>query len=319
MTTLANEKTLKLYTTSIKSIDDEKKSIRFQVSDDSVDRYGEIVDQSWNLKNFLKNPIALWNHRSGSDMQPEDVMGSWSDFETKDGKTFATLTFDQDNPKAMFVYGQYQRGFLRAVSVGFIPHSLEFEDDTPKLTDNELLEISPVGVPANANALALALKEGQFNRKDATWMARSMRDAADRLEEQLKNAPAEGEEKNVEELKTQMNSLTELMTNLGEQFTTLSASVEAVTTEVAEVKSAVAELKPADTETKNDNPEGDEGKDKQTDTPDENDPAKGGDNDQPGAEADEFDEDAELTPELQAQIDQEFEDAASADSNDDQA
>ena len=37
-------------------------------------------------------------------------------------------------------------------------------------------------------------------------------------------------------------------------------------------------------------------------------PAKGGDNDQPGAgNADDIDEDAELTPELQAQIDAELE------------
>ena len=37
------EKKLKLYTTTIKSIDDENKSIRFRISDDSIDRYGEKV------------------------------------------------------------------------------------------------------------------------------------------------------------------------------------------------------------------------------------------------------------------------------------
>jgi hypothetical protein len=39
-------------------------------------------------------------------------------------------------------------------------------------------------------------------------------------------------------------------------------------------------------------------------------PAKGGDNDQPGAGADDdFDPDAELTPELQEQLDKQFETA----------
>lgn len=55
-----------LYTTSIKSIDHEDNSIRFQVSDDSVDRYGEKVDQkTWNIASFLENAIGIWNHRSG--------------------------------------------------------------------------------------------------------------------------------------------------------------------------------------------------------------------------------------------------------------
>lgn len=36
-------------------------------------------------------------------MHPEDVMGNWGDFETKAGKTSATLTFDGENPKAEFV------------------------------------------------------------------------------------------------------------------------------------------------------------------------------------------------------------------------
>ncbi|WP_241473774.1 HK97 family phage prohead protease [Mycolicibacterium neoaurum] len=311
------ERKLKLYTTSIKSINDDEKSIRFQVSDDSVDRYGEKVDQGWNLKNFLKNPIALWNHRSGYDMQPEDVMGNWGDFETKGGKTFATLTFDQGNEKAMFVYGQYKRGFLKAVSVGFIPHTLEFEDDVPVLKDNELLEISPVGIPANANALALAFKSGEVPRKDAVWMERSMREAADNLQEQLtKNAP-DGEEKHVEEVKDQLKSITELITQLGEKVTAIDTDVKTINTELTEVKGAVAELKPAETAEPTTDPD-----DTKTETGDPSkttdDPAKGGDNDQPGAAADEFDEDAELTPELQAQIDQEFE-AASADSNDDQA
>lgn len=40
------DKRLKLYATKIKSVDEDKKSIRFRISDDSIDRYGEKVDQS---------------------------------------------------------------------------------------------------------------------------------------------------------------------------------------------------------------------------------------------------------------------------------
>ncbi|MHD0307524.1 HK97 family phage prohead protease [Rhodococcus erythropolis] len=210
------EKKLKLYTTTIKSIDDENKSIRFRISDDSIDRYGEKVDQSWNLKNFLKNPIGLWNHKS-YNVEPEDVLGQWSDIKTEDDGTYGTLTFDVDiNPKALTVFNQYVKRTLRCVSVGFIPHSMEWEDDTPVLKDNELLEVSCVPIPANANAVALALKDGSLNTKDAQWMLRSMRDGATELQEQLnKSKPEEGEEKHVEEVKTQLKDLSDLIVNLG--------------------------------------------------------------------------------------------------------
>lgn len=290
------EKKLKLYTTKIKSINEDAKSIRFRISDDSVDRYGEKVDQSWNLKNFLKNPIGLWNHKS-YDVEPEDVLGSWSDIKTEDDGTYGTLTFDTDiNPKALTVFQQYVKGTLRCVSVGFIPHSLEFEEDVPVLKDNELLEVSCVPIPANANAVALALKDGSLNRKDALWMLKSMQDGTSKLEEQLKkNAPEDGEEKHVEELKTEIKSLAELMTKLGEQFTDLDAKVETMNSEVTDVKSAVAELKPVEKPAVED---------------DTKTPAKDGEIDQSGAGDDEFDEDAELTDEMKAQIDAEFAEAA---------
>ncbi|MFE5643249.1 HK97 family phage prohead protease [Rhodococcus sp. NPDC056516] len=285
------EKKLKLYTTTIKSIDDENKSIRFRISDDSIDRYGEKVDQSWNLKNFLKNPIGLWNHKS-YNVEPEDVLGQWSDIKTEDDGTYGTLTFDVDiNPKALTVFNQYVKRTLRCVSVGFIPHSMEWEDDTPVLKDNELLEVSCVPIPANANAVALALKDGSLNTKDAQWMLRSMRDGATELQEQLnKNKPEEGEEKHVEEVKTQLKDLSDLIVNLGEQFSALDTKIETVSGELTEVKSTVAELKPVET----------------GGSTEQGQPAKGGEDDQPGAGEDEFDEDAELTPELQAQIDEEF-------------
>ncbi|MDI9934693.1 HK97 family phage prohead protease [Rhodococcus sp. IEGM 1351] len=295
-----SEKKLKLYTTKIKSIDDDKKSIRFRISDDSIDRYGEKVDQSWNLKNFLKNPIMLWNHKSW-DVEPEDVLGTWSDVVTESDGTYATATFDVDiNPKALTVFNQYVKNTLRCVSVGFIPHSLEFEDDTPVLKDNELLEVSCVPIPANANAVALALKDGSLNRRDAQWMLRSMQDGVSNLEEQLnKNAPVDGEEMHVEELKTEIKALADLMTQLGEKVTTLSTNVDTIVAEVEEVKTTVGELKPVeDKSAKSD--------EDQTPIEPEIPPAKGGEDDQPGAGEDEFDEDAELTPEIQAQIDEEF-------------
>lgn len=294
MTTTLERRT-KLFSFTPRSIDEENKTVRFCISDDSIDRYGEKVAQDWDLKNFLKNPIMLWNHKNGWDIEPEHVLGTWSDFETEGGKTYASAKFDDDiNPKADTVFKQIIRGTLRCVSVGFIPHSYEMEEDVPVLKDNELLEISIVPIPANANAVALAFKEGTLNRNDAKWMLKSMQEGAAALEQQLKEAPATGKDDNMEELKAQLDTAVKSIEALTEGLKTVTDSLTTVTTELGEVKSAVAELKPTDPEP------GDPG------TPNPDEPAKGGDNDQPGAGADEIDEDAELTPELQAQIDAEF-------------
>lgn len=278
-----DDKRIKLYQAVIKSVDEAAKTIRFRVSDDSVDRYGEKVDQKWDLKNFKKNPVFIWNHKSGYELQPHDVLGTWSDFTTEADGSYATAHFDQGNDNAMFVFGQYVRGILRAVSVGFIPHTINWEDDTPVLTDNELLEISAVAVPANANAIALAYKSGELQRKDALYLMKEMKAGADQLEAQLKEAPS-AEEKQVEEVNSKIDKALEAITNLTTTIGTLDAKLDSLSGEVEAVKSAVAEFEVKAPE-----------------------PAKGGEDDQPGAGAeDEIDEDAELTPEQQAEFEAEL-------------
>lgn len=281
-----NEKKIKLYNTTVKSIDEENMTIQFVVSDDSVDRYGEKVAQKWDLKNFKKNPVMLWNHRSGHDIEPEDVLGTWSDFTTEGSKSIATAHFDKGNDKAVFVFGQYVRRVLRAVSVGFIPHTINWEDDTPVLTDNELLEISPVAIPANANALALAFKAGQIERKDALYLMKTMRDEAKQLEAQLKEAP-DGEEKQVEEVIQKLDKALTAIDAISTKQTEQDTKFEGLTTELESIKSVVSDV---------------QAKQAEAPTP----PAKGGDIDQPGAGDEEIDEDAELTEEQQAEFETEL-------------
>ena len=67
------------------------------------------------------------------------------------------------------------KGTLHCVSAGFIPHTIEWLDDTPVLKDCELLEISLVPIPANPRAIALEYKSGAFSKRDADWLLDSMR------------------------------------------------------------------------------------------------------------------------------------------------
>ncbi|WP_244259232.1 hypothetical protein [Rathayibacter sp. VKM Ac-2759] len=56
-----NKKINKLYNINLKSIDDENRTVTFVFSDDSIDRYGEKVDQkTWDVTHYKNNPVVLW-------------------------------------------------------------------------------------------------------------------------------------------------------------------------------------------------------------------------------------------------------------------
>ncbi|HWH71125.1 MAG TPA: HK97 family phage prohead protease, partial [Candidatus Sulfotelmatobacter sp.] len=67
-------------------------------------------------------------------------------------------------------YGLYAGGFLRAVSVGFVPLRWEVGAADAafrrRYLEQELLEVSAVAIPANPEALALGLRSGAIARKD---------------------------------------------------------------------------------------------------------------------------------------------------------
>jgi HK97 family phage prohead protease len=293
-----SKRVTKLFTTKAASIDEDAKSVTFVISTNEEDRYGEIVDQeSWDFKSYLKNPLILWGHDSS---EPENVLGSGSDLEvSKDGsKTTARLTFAADiNAKAALVWDLIKRGILRTVSVGFMNHSFEVENDIPVLKDNELLEISVVPIPANPGAMALALKSDGINRKDAKWLMEGMRKEADLLEEQYKSSEPSKEKSMTPE---QATAMIEGMAKLTEKVDALAAENQSLREQVeAEQQSRADADKKAAEEAEAKKSEEDANKD---------DPAKGGDDDQPGAgTSNDIDDDTELTPELQAQLDAELE------------
>jgi len=291
----------KLFTTKASSINEETRSATFVISTNQEDRYGEIVDQkSWDFKSYKQNPLVLWGHDPD---QPENVLGTAGNLKVaKDGsQTTAELSFDSDiNPKAGLVFEQIKRGTLRTVSVGFMNHSFEVENDVPVLKDNELLEISVVPIPANPGAIALGLKSGEINRKDAKWLMDSMRAEADLMEEQYKSS----EKKEKSMTPEQATAIIEGMSKLTEKVDALTADNQALRDELAAEKQARDEEAAAAQKAA----EEEEAKRKAEDDANKNDPAKGGDDDQPGAgTSDDIDDDTELTPELQSQLDAELE------------
>jgi len=123
-------------------------------STDAMDSYGECVEQKWMLDRYTANPVVLFAHDSR-----QLPIGKASNVRMEGGALHATLEFvgDDVNPKAGEVWRSIQAGVLRAVSVGFDPHSTRWEKREDRevlvLSDNELMEISVCAVPANPDAL----------------------------------------------------------------------------------------------------------------------------------------------------------------------
>lgn len=141
-----------------KTIAGDGDGLEFVLSDATVDRYGDVVEpDGWDLRNFKKNPIALFGHDS------RFPIGKWSDLRVEGGKLIGRLNLARRGTSYRLdeLIGLVEQGILRAVSVGFRPLKSEpLNPEKPygaqRYIKSELLETSLVSVPANPAALSLA-------------------------------------------------------------------------------------------------------------------------------------------------------------------
>jgi HK97 family phage prohead protease len=142
-----------------RAADNSSRVITFCFSDGSVDRVGDTINpHGWQLSGFKANPVCLWAHLSSEPpigrvlrtyVSGERLMG---DIEFASAEVY---------PFADQVYKLVANRFINSVSVGFQPIECKFSDDDTRgfgvdFIRQELLEISVVPVPANANALVQA-------------------------------------------------------------------------------------------------------------------------------------------------------------------
>lgn len=127
----------------IKKEDEEYKVV---FSTDAEDRHGDVVKQNFDLKYFKKNPVLLDSHNYGSI---EHIIGKVTKISTNPNLA-GNIEFATMNPKGALAQAMADAGYINATSIGFIPK--EF-DEKGNITKSELLEISVVSVPANAQAL----------------------------------------------------------------------------------------------------------------------------------------------------------------------
>ena len=130
----------------------------FVMSDETPDRMGDIIMQTgWELDNFRKNPVALFNHNINLPI------GTWSNLRVVDGKLRGKLDLLPKGkiPRVDEMHVLIEAGILKATSVGFAALEAEhLKAGDPfagsRYKRQELVECSVVTVPANPNALAVA-------------------------------------------------------------------------------------------------------------------------------------------------------------------
>lgn len=144
------EKAAKALKEALEKTASKKKTVsgegEFEVvaSTEGVDRDGEtIMVSGWDFKNFEKNPVLLWGHDYSSL-----PIGAVTEIRTEGKSVIARGVFAKSE-RAQEVRALYDDGFIKPVSVGFIPH----ERNGAVITKAELLELSFVSVPANPDAL----------------------------------------------------------------------------------------------------------------------------------------------------------------------
>lgn len=169
-------------TTVTQAADQPGAVIDFVSSDETLDRYGEVIaPEGWRLANYRRNPVFQNAHQCGDVLY---TLGRALITEVRNGRLFQRIEFAVEaNPVARIAYELYRGKFLNAVSVGFIP--LRWENGGPndpwvrRYVDQELVEVSAVGIPANPNALALALRdESRRDLLEALEAVKGMRAAA---------------------------------------------------------------------------------------------------------------------------------------------
>ena len=167
-------------TPEIRKIDEESRTVEFVASDNSVDSYGTVIPvDKWDLTRYQNNGIVGYMHDVygaswTKSADPDDIIGKGEAFIEED-KLIVRITFEPKelNERADKIFRKIQFGSLHAVSVGFRATKKghmgdEERGEDPKVyyyAGQELLEVSIVNIPSNANALKRSMEEEEASRE----------------------------------------------------------------------------------------------------------------------------------------------------------
>ena len=188
-------------TPEIRKVDEEKRTVEFVASDNSVDSYGTVLPvDKWDLRRYASNGIVGYMHDVYGDSwtksaDPDDVIGKGTAF-VEDDKLIVRIAFEPAdlNEKADKIFRKLQFGSLHAVSVGFRATAKGHKGDEERGENpnvyyyggQELLEVSVVNIPSNANALKRSMEEER-----AAWEYEEQAEETDVVSDITEEAPAD--------------------------------------------------------------------------------------------------------------------------------
>lgn len=166
------ETKFKEFVVESKALDDG--SYEAVITTSAKDRQGEIVvSTGMDVGNYMRNPVVLFAH----DYASPPVARAISLTTSPEGIT-ARFVFPEKgvSARADEIHALWDAHFLNAVSIGFLPQEYAQDAADPTITKAELLEFSLVPVPANQEALRLALEQANVALKEGRVLSTKNRD-----------------------------------------------------------------------------------------------------------------------------------------------
>lgn len=167
------EKVIKTFVSQIRSVNVENKTLEAVISDETIDRYGEVISiDAWKkrLKRYKENPVLLSSHRYD---KLTNQIGEAERVYVDGNQLIAKFKYyaGEGNEEADWGWKLASKFGRAAYSVGFLPYSSDEADEkdyddvkTGKKArrtykDVELLEVSHVLIPANPSARLKSLED----------------------------------------------------------------------------------------------------------------------------------------------------------------
>jgi hypothetical protein len=132
----------------------------FIINDESVNQLGfRVLTSGISLSRFSKNPVVKVMHRRYDEWMP---IGKATNLRVEGAQLLGDVEFDQADELAVKIEKKVEGGYLNATSMGLEP--IEWSEDPllmvaaqtyPTLSKSELMEISIVDIPNNANTVRL--------------------------------------------------------------------------------------------------------------------------------------------------------------------
>jgi len=179
---------------TIKAVDDNDEVLQIEgfANTTTVDRVGDIIlEEAWTkggLDNYLKNPIILAYHNHS---RPIGKMVNYA-VNNKGLQITAEII-----KSAGEVYSLIKSGVLKTFSVGFRTTEADYDTDTDLfvIKDLELMEVSVVSIPANADSIFSVKKSFETDEEYTSFKAEFIVDTNTAIADKGSNNDSDKEEK----------------------------------------------------------------------------------------------------------------------------